>query len=151
MGGTNADGTTTGESGFDTSLTLFDGADNTIAYYGDDTTGFVNTDPNTGLAADSYFTQAVTPGIYRLAIAECDNFARTNFSDYFEAGNPTFTNARGGTDLRFSLPSECVQGGQVGISCGMSGCSGPICQDSKSAFVKVDYVSLLSSVLVGHF
>ena len=29
--------------------------------------------------------------------------------------------------------------------------SGPICQDSKTASFKVDYVSLLSSVLVGRF
>ena len=90
-GGTNTDGTTTGSGGFDPILTLFDGAGNTLAYNDDDMTGFVNTDPNTGLAADSYLTQTLTPGTYRLAVSEYDNFALTDFADYSEAGNPTFT------------------------------------------------------------
>jgi len=90
-GGTNADGTVTPAGGFDPILTLFDSSGNTIAYNDDDTTGFVGTDPATGLAADSYFSETLGPGTYTLSISEYDNFASTDSSDWTEAGNPTFT------------------------------------------------------------
>lgn len=90
-GGTNADGTTTAAGGFDPILTLFDSSGNTINYNDDDTTGFVGTDPTTGLAADSYFAQVLGPGTYTLSISEYDNFATTNSSSWSEAGNSDFT------------------------------------------------------------
>ena len=90
-GGPNADGSYSYEGGFDPILTLFGASGSTINYNDDDPTGFANTDPTTGLTADSYFTQTLGPGTYTLSISEYDNVATTNSSSWSEAGNPNFT------------------------------------------------------------
>lgn len=90
-GGTNADGTITLGGGFDPILSLFDSNGNTIDYNDEDFTGFVNTDPNTGLATDSYFTAVLNPGAYQIAVSQYDNLAPLNNMNWSEAGNPNFT------------------------------------------------------------
>jgi len=91
-GGVNADGSVTPSGGFDPILSLFDANGNLIALNDDDTTGHSRIDPVTQVVADSYFSNDLGPGTYRLAVSEYDNFPSSTFSTYSEAGNPTFTN-----------------------------------------------------------
>ncbi|MBV9852692.1 MAG: DVUA0089 family protein [Armatimonadetes bacterium] len=89
-GGTNLDGTTTPNGGFDPILSLFDSS-GTLLDVNDDGDN-APTDPVTGSAYDSYLQDTLGPGSYTLALTQYDNFPNgTLASGFFEDGNHTFT------------------------------------------------------------
>ena len=89
-GGTTSTGVVASAGGFDTILTLFDGAGTFLA--DNDEGAGVAVDPSSGLAADARLTTMLAPGRYIVALTEYDNFSVGNLADGFaEQGNPNFT------------------------------------------------------------
>lgn len=96
-GGTQADGNVVPGGGFDPILALFDSMGVLIAQQDDDPddNGVCDgsSDPNTGRCFDTFFTQLLAAGDYRVAIAQYNNFANgPDFSDGFSRqGEGNFT------------------------------------------------------------
>jgi hypothetical protein len=100
-GGVTSTGTVAPRGGFDTILTLFNGAGTFLA--DDDEGAGVATDPTTGLAADARITTNLGPGTYVVALTQFDNFSLGNLNDGFaETGHPNFT-----ADPTFATGGPC--------------------------------------------
>ena len=102
-GGTNTAGQLISRGGFDPWLSLFDSS-GLLIDQNNDGTGFVATDPKTGAALDSYFTEpSLTAGTYILVLTQADNGPNgPTFADGFhEQGNGNFTAALGCTNEIF--------------------------------------------------
>jgi hypothetical protein len=99
-GGTNAAGDAIAAGGFDPILALFDGTGAYIDQNDDGGCGSVDPDAMTGECWDTYFSAALAPGDYTVAVMEYDNFANgPNLSDGFERdGEGNFTKAAGWCD-----------------------------------------------------
>lgn len=90
-GGTNAAGMNILAGGFDPILSLFDSAGNLIDTV-DDGPDPVPSDPVTGSAFDTNFSQVLIAGTYRVVVSQFDNFASgPTFADGFDQSSPTFT------------------------------------------------------------
>ncbi len=100
-GGTTSTGAVIPRGGFDTILTLFNGA-GTFLLDNDEGSG-VATDPATGEAFDARITTNLMPGSYIAVLTQYDNFSLGNLTDGFaEAGHPNFT-----ADPTFTSAGSC--------------------------------------------
>lgn len=105
-GGTQANGTTWAQGGFDTILTLFDSTGALINSNDDGSSGCFsaaagvapgtvngNSDSNTGSLYDTCFAASLLAGTYTVAVTQYDNFAAgSNLSDGFDQdGTGNFT------------------------------------------------------------
>lgn len=92
-GGTNAEGGTVERGGFDPILTLYDEQG---AKLFEDDDGSLAIDPVTGLSWDSFISETLGQGRYRLVLAQYNNFGpdRLNGDFYPRTGQGNFT----GTD-----------------------------------------------------
>ena len=101
-GGLNVNGTTTSPGGYDPVLSLFDNAGNFISE-NDNSSASGPADPVTGSRYDAKLEAVLTPGTYKLALTEFDNFSKasptngtgaSNLSAGFtQQGNGNFTTA----------------------------------------------------------
>jgi FG-GAP-like repeat/PEP-CTERM motif len=100
-GGTTSTGKVVSSGGFDTILSLFNGAGLFLADNDDGAGAAV--DPLTGLASDARITMNLAPGTYFVALTEFDNFLIGDLPDGFaEAGHPNFT-----ADPSFTTGAPC--------------------------------------------
>lgn len=95
-GGTQADGTSIPDGGFDPILAVFDDTGNFIDSNDDGNPPFVPVDPTTGESRDSYLELTLAPGNYTVAISQYDNFFKGSSGDnislgFFRQGEGNFT------------------------------------------------------------
>lgn len=104
-GGTTSTGAIVPRGGFDTILTLFDGA-GTFIVDNDEGTG-VAVDPLTMQAFDARITQTLLPGSYIVALTQYDNFATgvSLAAGFDREGRGNFT-----ADPSFTIGAPCPSG-----------------------------------------
>lgn len=105
-GGTQADGTVIPAGGFDSIVTLFNGAGAFLSKNDDgddDYPGLFPVDPVTGASYDSFLQAILTPGTYIVALTQYDNdHPGTTLLDAFDRqGLGNFTAAYGCSQARF--------------------------------------------------
>jgi len=95
-GGTNADGQSIAQGGFDPILALFDSSGARIAEQDDGGCSAVAADSVTGRCWDTFFTVLLGPGTYTASVQQYDNFATANLSTGFVRDGVQFQNFRDG-------------------------------------------------------